>query len=251
MDRNFVRIALVAAMLAGGALPSLACFDTYSFLQKRSMVYPKHLLALETNGEYVAGQLSAVDQDLFSGNFNVYYGVVDRFSAQVSLSSAEKPRTDFSFDEWGVRGVYGLIQSRGGVYNVDMILEHRISRTEGSHVSEFSMPNIWHVNSFSLVAHPVFSFGTDMAPGLRGHGGVFYSVGRTAIVGVGGEYESAQTSAHFSKRLVKGEAATSLFFGSAIGPKVFLQNEFIKGWGAQGTDIGFATTLKLLLPTRR
>ena len=85
--------------------------------------------------------------------------------------------------------------------------------------------------------------------GLRWHGGTFYRIPTGALIGLGAEYESVQSSSNLGKRLVKGEMGTSLFFGSMLGPNLFLQNELIKGWGAGSSkgDVGFAVTLKVLL----
>jgi hypothetical protein len=147
-----------------------------------------------------------------------------------------------------VRGVYGIIQRYHGVYNLDLILEHRVSTTSGNKLFEVSAPNIWNMEKMTVVAHPVVAFSSDEKPGLRGHGGVFYRVGRTSIVGLGAEYESAQSSANFGRRLVRGASGTSLFLGSQMGPNLFVQNELIKGWGARGNDVGFALTFKVLIP---
>lgn len=83
---------------------------------------------------------------------------------------------------------------------------------------------------------------------MRGHGGAFYHFNNSAIVGIGAEYASAQSGSKFGQRLIKGETATSLFFGSQMG-SMYLQNEFIKGWGKEGNDFGFAATMKFILPS--
>lgn len=227
---------------------SSACFDTYLFLQKRGMNYPYQMAAFDGNGEYVIGDLKSGNEDLFSGNFNVYYGLTERFSFQVSASSAEKVRSQFELDELGLRGVYSFICQYRGVYNLDFILEHHTGVSDGSKVYEFSAPSIWYKNNTTFVVHPVAAFGPDMKMGLRGHGGIFQSIGSGSLIGVGAEYASAQSSASLGHRLVVGEAATSLFFGSSIGSSFYLQNELIKGWGAEGPDVGFAMTLKFVVP---
>jgi hypothetical protein len=248
MKKNLFFSLVMGLLLVAAAQPCLACFDTYAFLQKQGMVYPRRLLALESNGEYIIGDLSAGEADMFSGNLNVYYGLANRFSVQASLASAEKERTQFAFDEWGVRGVYGIVQQYHGVYNLDLILEHRVSTTSSNKLFEVSAPNIWNLERMTVVAHPVVAFSSDEKPGPRGHGGVFYRMGKSSIVGLGAEYESAQSSANFGRRLVRGEAGTSLFLGSQMGPNFFVQNELIKGWGAGGNDVGFALTFKVLIP---
>ena len=167
---------------------------------------------------------------------------------QVGVTSSEKPRSDFAVDGYGIRGVFGIIQGYRNVYNLDMILEHAAPFDFNETSFELSMPNIFHYNNLSFVIHPVTSFGDNVSFSVRGHGGVFYHFGTSSIIGVGSEYASAQSSSQFGRRLVKGEGATSLFFGSQIG-SAYLQNEFIKGWGAEGNDFGFAATVKFLLPS--
>lgn len=211
------------------------------------MVYPKGLLALEGNGEFVAQRLDQVDEDLFTGNLNAYYGVAERFSVQGSLISAEKPRTEFEVDEWAVRGVYGLY--RHGRYSLDGILEHHVAMQGGEQVTELSAPSLFRFDQITVVVHPVLALGNHTATGARGHGGLFYALGNS-IIGVGAEYESNQSSANLGRRLVKGEAGTSVFLGTAISRTMFWQNELIKGWGADGKDVGFAATLKILIPTK-
>ncbi len=248
MKRHLLLPLAVALAALAAAPPSYACFDTYVFLQKQSLAYPKGLLAVETSGEYMAQDLTSAGEDAFSGGLNLYYGLVDRFSVQGALASSEKARSEFGFDEWGLRGVYGLVRPYDGGYSLDLVLEMRTATSGGSSTWEVSAPNIWYRKDVTLVVHPVMSLASGDEFGLRGHGGVFYSVGGLGIVGVGSEYESAQSSDHFSHRLVRGAGATSLFLGAALGPHLFLQNEFIKGWGSGGSDVGFAVTLKFLRP---
>ena len=244
-------IVMLIAVMTLTALPQsgLACFDTYLFMQRRGMVYPHKMVAIDGNCEYTINEIRAGEPDLFTGNLNVYYGVVEGVSLQASLVSSEKERSRFGFDEFGMRMVYSLLSRNRGVYNLDMILECHTATDNGSSLFEISMPNIWHCDRFTFVAHPVAAFEREVKFGLRGHGGTFYRMPTGALIGLGVEFESAQSSSNLGKRLAKGEAGTSLFFGSMLGPNLFLQNELIKGWGAGSSkgDIGFAVTLKVLL----
>ncbi len=247
-----IALSLVAVVLAVASLPppASACFDTYCFLQKRGLAYERGLLAVETAGEYVAQDLHAAAGDAFSGVVNVYYGLGERFSIQGALTSAEKRREDFRFDQWGLRGVYGLVQPEGDGYHLDAVLELSAGTGDGSNTWELSAPNIWYAGNLTMVLHPAMALAEGKELDTRGHGGVFYSVGKVAIVGIGSEYESAQCSGQFGRRLARGAGASSLFLGANLGSSLFLQNELIKGWGAAGSDVGFALTLKFLLPGR-
>ncbi len=244
-------IVILIATLTLITLPQsgLACFDTYLFMQKGGMVYPLKTVAFDGNCEYTISEMRTGEPDLFTGNLNVYYGLVKGMSVQAVLTSSEKERTQFGFDEWGVRAVYSLLSQYRGVYNLDLVLEHHTAIDSWTSLFELSMPSVWQFNKFTFVAHPVGAFEQAMKFGLRGHGGTFYRMPAGALIGVGVEYESAQSSSNLGKRLVKGEMGTSLFFGSMLGPNLFLQNEVIKGWGAGSSrgDIGFAVTLKVVM----
>ena len=225
-----------------------ACFDTYIFLKKSSLVYPEGQMVMEISGEYVVPKVRDATADFLSGGMNMYYGFSKRFSMQAGVSSSEKERTSFSIDGYGVRGVYGIVQGYKNVYNLDAILDYT-SPFDGSESSfELSTPNIFHVNNYTFVIHPVIGFGRNVNFSIRGHGGAFYHFSNSGIIGIGAEYASGQSGSQFGQRLVKGEAGTSLFFGSQIGA-VYLQNEFIKGWGFRGNDFGFAATMKFILPS--
>jgi hypothetical protein len=236
---------LIAVLLVPHAVS--ACFDTYLFLNKGSLVYPKGQMVVETSGEYTMPAMTDAARDMLAGAANVYYGVSDRFSVQAGLLSSDKPRQQFSFDEYGLRGVLGVVQGYRNVYNLDIVLEHSSLFDGDENTFELSTPNIFHFDRYTVVVHPVTSFGRNVDVGLRGHGGVFYRFSESGIVGVGMEYASAQSGSRFGRRLVNGEGATSIFFGSRIGG-AYLQNEFIKGWGVGGNDFGFAVTVKYLLP---
>ena len=126
---SLLTAVLVTVCLAS---PARACFDTYGFLQKQGLAYPKGLLALETSGEYVARDLGEPGGDAFSGAASVYYGLGERFSVQGSLASAEKSREEFRVDQWGVRGVCGLVRADGRVtlheFLLFTVLRRRIGR---------------------------------------------------------------------------------------------------------------------------
>ena len=246
--------ALAAAALILALAPSSqACFDAYLFLQGKGMVYPYGMWAFDGAGEYVIGGLKeGGEPDMFTGDLNVYYGLARGFSVQAVVSSSEKERTQFKLDEVGLRGVCSILSNYGGVYNLDLILEHHLTAENHNGVYELSAPSIWRNRGLTYVFHPVLAFGRDVQNGVRGHGGVFYTTRNNSIIGVGAEFESAQSSSNLGRRLVQGEAGSSLFFGSMIGPSVFLQNELIKGWGAGASkgDIGFAFTLKFIIEAR-
>lgn len=246
---TFVRragAALVVAMLLPGA--ASACFDTYLFLNKSSLVYPRGLMAVEASGEYIMPAIRNASEDFLSGATNLYVGASDRLSFQIGLASSEKERSAFALDGYGVRGVLGVVRAYRDVYNVDVVLEHAAPFDGDESTLELSVPNIFHFDRFSFVVHPVTSFGGEVDFGLRGHGGLFYRFSGTGIVGIGAEYASAQSGSRFGRRLVNGEGAASVFFGSQIG-SMYLQNEFIKGWGVGGSDFGFAVTVKYILPS--
>jgi hypothetical protein len=246
------RLALLSTMVvlatASLAPPAGACFDTYRFLQKQGLAYERGLLAVETSGEYVAQDLRTAAGDAFSGAVSLTCGLGGRFSVQGSLASAEKVRGDFRFDQWGLRGVYGLVGAAGDGYHLDAVLELSAAAAGGVEGYELSTPNLWYRRDLTVVLHPVVALTRAGEFGARGHGGVFHALGGVGIVGLGSEYESAQSGGRFGKRLVRGAGASSLFLGANVGPNLFLQNELIKGWGAGGADVGFALTLKVLLP---
>jgi hypothetical protein len=226
-----------------------ACFDTYLFLQKAGMVYPQGQMVAEFSGEYIIPKMREFGEDFFSGGTNLYYGFAKRFSMQVGVSSSEKSRSDFAFDGYGVRGVFGIIQAYRNVYNLDVILDHTAPFNGSETAFELSAPNLFHVNKYTFVIHPVTGFGRNVSFSMRGHGGAFYHFSN-GVIGIGAEYASGQSGSQFGQRLVKGETGTSIFFGSQIC-SAYVQNEFIKGWGFRGNDFGFAATVKIILPSFR
>jgi hypothetical protein len=247
MKNHIPIFSLLAILLIANS--SFACFDTYLFTQRSGMTYPARAFALESNGEYIMDDPSDANADLFTGTFNLYYGMTSRFTVQGSFASAEKARDDFKFDQWGVRGVYGLVRSPSG-YNLDLILEHSVLTTADTRSFELSAPSIYNQGSFTAVVHPVLAMVNDEKSGVRGHTGLFYRPIHSAIVGLGAEYESEQSSANFNNRLVKGATGTSVFFGTQIGSRLYVQQEIIKGWGVASNDVGYSLTFKYLFPQR-
>ncbi len=226
-----------------------SCFDTYLFLNGKSMVYPAYSFAGEVLLEYSANKISLPEEDTFLSVFNVYCGLSERISFQAGVSSAEITRTDnYSIEEVGFRSVFNLVSSRVFVsekYYLDAVLECKGNIINGSLSFEGSLPNIFYIGNFATVVHPVFGLQvSDLVDfTLGGHLGIFYIFNQLAVVGVGFEYQSAQSSSQFGNRLVEGEMAMSLFFGSKIGENFYLQNEFAKGL-ANSRDFGFAATIK-------
>ncbi len=224
---------------------SLACFDTFLFLERSSMVYPRGMLVFDMNGEYSINDVSSGQMDSLAGGINSYYGISRRLSAQVGIGSSDKPRDEMGVDEYGMRVVGNVFRNLGGFYNLDLIVEHVGTFREPQADFEFSAPNIFYTGSFAFVVHPVVAVGPGSPAGLRGHGGVFFLAGDSGVVGLGTEYASNQSSSNLLNRLVQGEAASSLFLGARIGSRVYVQDELIKGWGADTRDYGMALTLKV------
>jgi hypothetical protein len=117
MKRLFLGLILSTLFLPAMAF---ACFDTYLFLQKSSMVYPEGQMVAEISGEYIIPRMKNSIEDIFSGGTNLYYGFSKRFSMQVGVSSSEKTRSDFGIDGYGIRGVFGVFQGYRDVYNLDV-----------------------------------------------------------------------------------------------------------------------------------
>ncbi len=141
-------------------LESYACFDTYLFLKRSSMVYPYRSLVLETNGEY-SFFLKDPNSDMFLSFGNIYYGLMRNFSVQFSLGSGEKERNQFKLDSYGVRGVYNVYTATSRAFTVDLILEHRGMFTEKANEIEFSVPAIFYSKNYAYVIHPTVNYGID------------------------------------------------------------------------------------------
>lgn len=233
---------------------SFACFDTFLFVRgDGGMVYPLGLLVWEGNGEYSVNRFDGSEPDALSAQMNLYYGFAPRLSFQLGLVSEEKERrVGWKADVVAIRAVWGVYRSLQHPLTWDLILEHHEGLEGGSSTWELSSPGIIRRENWKWVIHPVLSLSKGEKAGLRGHTGLFYLFSNT-LVGIGAEYESAQSSSHLGQRLVRGEYGTSLFFGSALTPSLYLQNELIKGWGPGSSkgDVGFSFTLKVIVPTSR
>lgn len=247
------RIVLVVALtLTVGSV--FACFDTYLFLNKYSMVYPKGKFVADILLEYSANSIVSPEEDTFLANLNLFYGVADRISIQLGIGSKEITRDEvFGIERIGVRGVLNIIsEPLANVFDnftLDIILEHHQIMFGKNLTLEFSLPGILYTGNIVCVLHPVFSL-ADLEKemieySIGGHVGLFYLVSSTALIGVGAEYQSAQSGSTFGLRLIEGEAGISLFFGAKLGDNIYLQNEFAKGL-ANTRDFGMAVTLKLI-----
>lgn len=250
MKRNIIMffLSLIFISLAGTLT---ACFDTYLFLNRASMVYPYKKVVLETLGEYSFNSISNPSEDTFLADFNGYYGLDERFSIQVGISSSEKERAEIKIDEYGVRGVLNLFRNKTKKYFVDLILAHHGQFSGSEMVYHFSVPNMFYTKDFLFVLHPTFEVVGIKNPNktensFGGHTGLFWLIKDSAIIGIGAEYASPQSGSVWNKRLVDGEFASSLFLGGKIGDIIYLQSEFAKGL-ANSRDFGYAITLKILL----
>ncbi len=245
--RSSMKRFLLPVLMVILVMSAHPCFDTYLFLNKMSLAYPKGMLVAEGLGEYSVNNFSKPENDAMFMGGNLYYGITERFSIQVGVETNEAVRNKMGFGAFGIRGVYNLIRTNGNAYTLDATLQHMSDM--GSTLSyEASFPNVFNHGSNTFVMHPVMNLekhgGYSFT--LGGHCGVFHSFGQTAIIGLGTEYMSAQAASRFGNRLVEGEAAASLFLGAQIGEWLYWQNEFAKGL-ANSRDFGFATTFKILI----
>ncbi|MCX7677819.1 MAG: hypothetical protein N2316_01230 [Spirochaetes bacterium] len=226
------------------------CFDTFLFIHKKSMVYPTGYVAADVLGEYSINDARSASQDSYFTNYNLYYGLADRFSVQFGVSTVESTREESQngIDSWSIRGVFNALNVGGGMYFLDLILEHHTGVEADGTVSVFSIPNIFNINNVILVIHPVYEISRTSGTNeymWGGHGGIFYNVNNRGIIGIGAEYSSTQSSSALNRRLTEGEAAASLFVGFNFG-NLYFQNEFAKGL-QNSRDYGFAATVKLFL----
>lgn len=241
------KIFFIAVFMTAFHLNAFACFDTYLFLRKASMVYPYKSLVLEANGEYSFNKFNDPTQDQFFTMGSLYYGLLRNFSVQFTLGSSEKPRGEFSLDAYSIRGVYNVFTSAQNDFNFNLILEHRGMMNQKANEFEISTPFIYYNNDMTYVIHPTMSYGLnseDLTVG--GHLGLFYSFNPNSLVGFGAEYASVQSSSYGGQRLTQSEFSTSLFFGTYLGNRIYLQNEFAKGL-SNSRDFGFAVTTKFIL----
>jgi len=226
---------------------SYACFDSYLFLRKASMVYPHKSLVVELNGEYSFTRFNNPSEDMFFSMGSLYYGLAKNFSVQFSIGSGEKPRGEFNLDAYSVRGVYNLYTSSQYDYNFNLILEHRGMMNQRANEFEISTPFIYYNNDITYVIHPTMSYGLNSEDlQIGGHLGLFYSFNQNSLVGIGAEYASVQSSSYGGQRLTQSEASASLFFGTYLGNRIYLQNEFAKGL-SNSRDFGLAITTKFIL----
>lgn len=241
------RLILTLIALFSINLNLFACFDTYLFLKKFSMAYPYKSLVLETNGEYSFTKFNDPNQDQFFATGSLYYGLFRNFSIQLTFGSSEKPRGEFALDAYSIRGVYNIYTSRENNYNFNLIFEHRGMTTQKANEVEISTPFILHNDDFTYVVHPSMSYGLNSEDlTIGGHLGLFYTFNPNSLVGIGAEYASVQSSSYGGQRLTQSEFSTSLFFGTYLGNRIYLQNEFAKGL-ANSRDFGIAITTKFIL----
>lgn len=240
------KVISILALIVFSAYNVYACFDTYLFLKKSSLVYPHKSLVFELNGEYSINKINNPYEDSFLSNGNLYYGIAERFSMQFSLGSGEKSRDVFKLDNLGIRGVYNLFSSLNKNFTTDLILEYHGEFSDLLGDFEFSVPNIFRFSEITYIIHPTLNYNlSDKNFQVGGHTGVFYNFNDNGIIGIGAEYLSPQSSSYSGNRVTKSEFATSLFFGAHIGNKIFIQNEIAKGL-ANSRDFGFAVTLKFI-----
>ncbi len=238
---------IVGAIIFAFYLNSYACFDTYLFLRKTSMVYPYKALVLELNGEYSFTSFNDPSKDMFLSMGSFYYGLARNFSIQLSLGSSEKPTSDFGIDLYGIRGVYNAYSAPYRSWNFNLILEHRGITSEKNNEIEFSSPIIINSSDFTYVIHPTMIYGLNSKDfTIGGHFGLFYSFNPNSLFGVGAEYASTQSSSYSGERLTESEFSTSIFFGTYLGNRIYLQNEFAKGI-SNTRDFGLAITTKFIL----
>lgn len=243
MKKFFLTLTAFLFVIQG----SYACFDTYLFLHKRSMVYPHKALLLEWMGEYSINRIKTPQSDNFISYGSIYYGAGENFSIQFSIGSDEKQRDALKVDVFGIRGVLNAYSSAVHGYNLDLAVEYRGGFNGNRSEIEVSIPNIFHFSNLTYIFHPGISYGLlDDNLQAGAHTGLFYNFNETSIIGIGAEYASPQSSSYAGNRIVDGEIAASIFIGAKIGSLLYVQNEFAKGL-SNSRDFGFAVTAKFLL----
>jgi hypothetical protein len=247
-------VLIAAALMFSMAFAATgeACFDTFLFLHKKSMVYPKGYMAMDVMGEYSVNDANKAENDSYFTNYSMFYGLAERLSVQGGVSTTDTSRTEnkYEADSWTARGVLNTVNNAGNFYFMDFIVEHHSGIAEEGQTTEFSIPNLFYVKHFTFVVHPVMEMSwtgkNQYAP--RGHGGVFYNIGNIGIFGLGTEYGSPQSSSMLGKQLSDGEWAASIFVGANLG-NVYVQSELAKGL-MNSRDLGFAMTVKGFLDLR-
>lgn len=240
------KLFLFAAMVTIISYNAYACFDTYLFLHKSSMVYPHKSLVFELNGEYSINKFNNPNEDSFFSNGSIYYGLADRFSTQFSIGSDDKSRGEYKIDVFGIRGVFNAYSSQFKEHTADLILEYRGGFQDALGDVEFSVPNIFRTSDITYVIHPTVNYTfQEKNYQFGGHTGLFYNFYDKSVIGVGAEYLSPQSGSYAGNRITKSEVAASFFFGAHIGDMIFIQNELAKGL-SNSRDFGIAITLKLI-----
>lgn len=239
-------VAIIFLFLSWG----YPCFDTFLFIHKKSMVYPTGYVAADVLAEYSVNDTRDATGDSYFTNYNVYYGLADHISVQFGASTVETTREESrsGVDSWSARAVLNALAMGGGIYYLDLILEHHTGVDADGNTTVFSVPNIFNLSNFILVIHPVYELTRASDTNeytWGGHGGIFYNVNNRGIIGIGAEYASAQSSSALNRRLTEGEAAASFFVGLNFG-NLYFQNEFAKGL-QNSRDYGVAATVKLYL----
>ena len=247
---SFARLTALVLLLVFSE--AKACFDVFLFQNKGSMVYPKNTLVTEAFGEYSYNSITVPDDDSFLANGRVYYGISDKLSVQIGFGSADKPRGEFAFDEITASGTFNFVNHNNGKYTLDGILACSTNLANNSTALEISAPSIFRKKNSVFVAHPVLELLQEnkFNAVVGAHAGVFRIFNNGTVFGIGAEYQSGQSGPFFSKRIVDGETAASLFFGAMLGKNLFLQNELAKGL-ANSRDFGFAITLKGVFKLRK
>ncbi|MCX8029364.1 MAG: hypothetical protein N2712_05135 [Brevinematales bacterium] len=247
------RLILFAAVILASS-SAFACFDTYLFFKKYSMVYPKGKFVTDALLEYSANTITSPENDTFFANLNFFYGISEKLSIQLGIGSKEITRNEvFEIEEIGIRGVFNIISEplfkSSDNFTLDIILEHHQGIFGTDMSFEFSLPGIIYIGNLIGVIHPVFSLEDIVNESIEytmgGHIGLFYLINNTALVGIGAEYRSSQNGSTFGSRIIEGEIGVSLFLGAKLGDNMYLQNEFAKGL-ANSRDFGLAVTLKII-----
>jgi len=243
MKRFFVIIILVSTVSS----LATACFDTYLFLRRGSMVYPRAGFVVDMAGEYSFNKINAPGTDMFFSAVGVTYGVWDRFSLQGTFGTSERERTALTVDAFGIRGVYNILSASDYAHSVDLIMEYSSAYGGLDRSIELSLPNIVRMTETVIVLHPTMAVGfSSEEVDLGGHAGFFRTFDDRSIIGVGLEYSGALLRGQSTGAITRSEASASLFLGAQIGSLIYLQNEFAKG--LQNTrDYGVAMTAKVIL----
>lgn len=117
---------------------------------------------------------------------------------------------------------------------------------ENANEIELSSPLIIHNHEMTYVIHPVMSCGLNSKDfSIGGYLGLFHTF-ENSLIGFDAEYLSTQSSSYIGQRLTQSEFSTSLFIGTYLGNRFYLQNELVKGL-SNSRDFGLAITTKFIL----